>query len=283
MTDGLKTFTAADGLSLAYRDEGAGDPLLCLAGLTRNHRDFDEFAVLMRNRYRVIRLDSRGRGASDRDPTYANYNPLTEAGDALALLDHLGIERATIIGSSRGGMLAIMIAATAPHRLRGVVLNDVGPQLKPEGLAVIGSYLGVVPKAKTIDEAAAGMEAAFGADFPGAGRDFWRGWAERGLNVTSDGLELNYDPKLRDATMEQIAAADPDGPGLWPAFMALGPIPTLLLRGENSNLLGADGEAAMLEKKPDMLTQVVKDRGHIPRLDEPEAISAINAILERLL
>ena len=282
MTEDPRRFSTSDGLSLAYRDEGAGAPLLCLAGLTRNHRDFDEFTALMRDRYRVIRMDNRGRGASDHDPTYANYNPLTEAGDALALLDHLEIERVTIIGSSRGGMLAMMIAATAPQRLRGVVLNDVGPQLKPEGLAVIGTYLGVAPKAKTIDEAAASMETAFGADFPGVGRDFWRGWAERGLKVAADGLELNYDPKLRDATMEQIAAADPSGPGLWPAFMALGPIPTLLLRGENSNLLGADGEAAMLSRKPDMLTQVVKDRGHIPRLDEPEAISAINDFLESL-
>lgn len=282
MTDGLHRFTTKDGLSLAYRDEGERETLLCLAGLTRNHRDFDEFTALMADRYRVVRLDSRGRGASDWDPNYTNYNPLIEAGDAVALMDHLGIEAATIVGSSRGGMLAMMIAATAPQRLRGVILNDVGPQLKPEGLATIAGYLGVAPKAKTIEEAAKGMEQAFGADFPGAGLDFWRGWAERGLNVTDDGLALNYDAKLRDATMEQIAAADPEGPGLWPFFAALGPIPTLLLRGENSNLLGEDGEQAMLAKKPDMLTAVVADRGHIPRLDEPDAQAAINAFLEDL-
>ena len=281
MPDGLNHFTTSDGLSLAYRDEGEGEVLLCLAGLTRNHRDFDEFAVAMPG-YRIVRMDSRGRGASDRDPTYANYNPLTEAGDAIALMDHLEIEQAIIVGSSRGGILAMLIAATAPHRLRAVILNDVGPELKPEGLAVIGTYLGVAPKSKTIDEAAGAMEAAFGGDFPGAGIAFWRGWAERGLNETADGLELNYDPKLRDATMEQIAAADPNGPGLWPAFAALGPIPTLVLRGENSNLLGPEGVDAMKAKKPDLVTAVVKDRGHIPRLDEPDALAAMNVFLERL-
>ena len=281
MSENLSRFTTTDGLSLAYRDQGEGDVLLCLAGLTRNHRDFDEFAAAMPG-YRIVRMDSRGRGASDYDPTYANYNPLTEAGDAITLLDHLGIERATVVGSSRGGMLAMLIAATVPQRLKAVILNDVGPELKPEGLAVIGTYLGVAPKSRTIDEAAAVMEAAFGADFPGAGIGFWRGWAERGLNETADGLELNYDAKLRDATMEQIAAADPNGPGLWPAFAALGPIPTLVLRGENSNLLGPEGVDAMKARKPDLVTAVVKDRGHIPRLDEPDALAAMNDFLENL-
>lgn len=278
----MQTFKTKDGLSLTYLDEGAGEPLLCLAGLTRDGRDFDHFAEALPGGRRIVRLDSRGRGASDRDPNFHNYNVMVEAGDALALLDHLGIEKATIIGSSRGGVLAMVIAATAPQRLSGVVLNDVGPVLDQAGLVKIMSYLGLPPKAKTLAEAADGLEAAFGAAFPNTGRAFWESWAERSFVVREDGLDLPYDPKLRDATLAQIEAADPNGPGLWPLFAALGPVPTLALRAENSDLLTDETLAEMKAKKPDLMTVVVKDRGHIPRLDEPDAIASIQEFLESL-
>ncbi|MEM7547492.1 MAG: alpha/beta hydrolase [Pseudomonadota bacterium] len=277
----MTTFQTKDGLTLTYMDEGSGPgvPLLCLAGLTRNSRDFDFLAEAIGPDRRMIRLDSRGRGASDHDPNFANYNVMVEAGDALALLDHLGIDRVVIIGSSRGGILGMVIAATAPNRLVGVVLNDVGPEIDPKGITKIMSYLGLPPQAKSLEEAAENMAAAFGHDCPGVDQQFWLDWVTRGNAVTADGLALNYDPKIRDATLAQAAEIDPDGPGLWPLFAALGPVKALVLRAENSDLLTAETVAKMVEAKPDLATAVVANRGHIPRLDEPDAIGPIRDFL----
>lgn len=279
----MRRFAAPHGLSLAYADEGAGaPPLLCLAGLTRSSRDFDHFAAALpafAGPRRIVRLDARGRGASDHDPDWTRYNVMVEAGDALALLDHLGIDRAVIVGSSRGGLLAAVIAATAPQRLAGVVLNDVGPVIEPEGIGKIMSWLGRPPSAKTMAEAAAGLEAAFGARFPGVGPAFWRDWAERSFTEAPGGLALAYDPKLRDATLAQAAAAPEGGHDLWPLFDALKPVPTLLLRGANSDLLSAATAAEMRVRKPDLTVVEIPDRGHIPRLDEPAALRAVAAFL----
>lgn len=279
-------FTTKDGLKLSYSDkgDGPGAPLLCLAGLTRNGSDFDFFADAMRAAgvtRRIIRLDARGRGASDFDPNFSNYNIMIETGDAVALLDHLGVGKAIIIGSSRGGFQAMVMAATAPHRLAGAVLNDVGPELDPRGLTKIMSYLGLPPQAKTLADAAAALKAGFGADFD-VPDSHWQQMAERSYRVTDDGLSLTYDPKLRDAVIEQAAALDPDGPGLWPLFEAMKAIPTIVLRAENSDLLSAEIVAKMQGVKPDLRETVVMGRGHIPRLDEPEAVTAMVSFLEGL-
>ncbi|MFV0476174.1 MAG: alpha/beta fold hydrolase [Pikeienuella sp.] len=282
----MRHFTSADGLRLAYRDDpgGRGAPLLCLAGLTRSGRDFDHFAAAMNGRRRLIRLDCRGRGGSDHDPDFTRYNPMAEAGDAISLLDHLGVESAVVVGSSRGGLLAAVIAATRPERLAGVVLNDVGPVLDPEGIGKIMGYLGVAPRAKTMAEAAEGLKAIHAESFRNVDADFWADWAERSYVETEGGLALAYDPKLRDATLAQAAAAaeHEGGADLWPLFAALDLIPTLALRGENSNLLSAATLAEMATRKRDLVTATIPDRGHIPRLDEPAALAAINAFLDRL-
>lgn len=288
----MNTFTTKDGLALAYMDDDAGGaaggstgaPLLCLAGLTRNSSDFDFFVAAMRDAgvgRRIIRIDARGRGGSDHDPNFSNYNIMQEAADAVALLDHLGVDKAVIIGSSRGGFQAMVLAASAPARLVGVVLNDVGPELDPRGLTKIMGYLGLPPAAKTMAEAAAGLKAGFGADFD-VDDVFWDEMAERSYHITDTGLALTYDPKLRDAVIEQAAAIDPDGPGLWPLFEALKPVPAIVLRGANSDLLSADISARMKTAKPDLAEVVVAGRGHIPRLDEPEVVTAIVSFLEQI-
>ena len=179
----MNRFTTEDGLSLAYLDEGAGLPLLCLPGLTRNAADFDELAAALAGRHRLIRLTLRGRGASDRDPDFRNYNVLVEARDVVGLLDHLGLERVVVVGTSRGGLIAMMLAATAKPRLAGVLLNDIGPELAPEGLANIMSYLGIAPRAKSFPEAAARAPGADGRAVPGArGREV--GEPRRGAGST---------------------------------------------------------------------------------------------------
>ena len=269
-------FLTADGLTLVYDDQpGEGTPLLCLAGLTRSALDFEHFAAEMAGR-RVIRLDARGRGRSDHSENWRSYDIVTEASDAVALMDHLGLDRAVIVGSSRGGYQAMVIAATARERIAGVVLNDVGPELSPKGLAKIMDYLGLPPKARTYVEAAETFRAEGDFDAP---FEWFLDWARRTYRGEDGALELSYDARLRDAIIEQAAALDPDGPGLWPLFDALSGLPLLLLRAENSNLLSAEAAQRMADRRADMAVAVISGRGHIPRLDQPECLKAIKEFL----
>ncbi|MBP7243441.1 alpha/beta fold hydrolase, partial [Amaricoccus sp.] len=195
----MNRFVTPDGLGLAWEEEGAGLPLLCLPGLTRNGSDFDELAAALGGRRRLIRLTLRGRGASDRDPDWTRYAVPVEAADVIAFLDHLGLDRVTIVGTSRGAIIAMVLAAMAKERLAGVLLNDIGPDLDPEGLAAIMSYLGIAPRAKTLKEGADALARRMGERFPGLAREKWLSLARRWFDETPDGLALNYDPRIRDA------------------------------------------------------------------------------------
>ncbi|HEU0222626.1 MAG TPA: alpha/beta hydrolase [Paracoccaceae bacterium] len=273
----MRRFTTSDGLSLAYRDEGAGFPVLCLAGLTRNGVDFDPVLAAFGAEARTIRLDSRGRGASDRDPDFRNYTPAIEARDALELLDHLGLAQVAVIGTSRGGILAMLMALAAKERLLGIVLNDVGPVIEPAGIEAILTYVGLRPPEATLDALAARLAAQNATDFPGVGPARWRHWAAGVYAETPDGLELRYDPKIRDAILAQIEAGPP--PDLWPVFDAFEGIPLALLRGANSRLLSAAAAAEMRARRPDMICAEIPGRGHAPFLDEPESLAAIGSLL----
>ncbi len=275
----MNRFTTSDGLSLAWEEEGAGVPILCLPGLTRNAADFDDLATALGGRHRLIRLTLRGRGASDRDPDFRNYAVGVEARDVVEFLDHLGLPRVVIVGTSRGGLIAMVLAATAKDRLAGVLLNDIGPELAPEGLANIMGYLGVAPRVKTYPEAAAALRARMGERFPGLSDARWRVLAERWFDQGPDGLVLNYDPKIRDALE---ATADQPPADLWPLFDALAGVPVAVVRGANSDLLTADTVARMQARRPDLIVAEVPDRGHVPFLDEPEAQAAFAALLARV-
>jgi len=270
-------FVTPDGLRLAYDDQGSGPPVLCLAGLTRNKADFDPILPFA-DRCRLIRLDSRGRGASDHDPDWRNYTVLREALDALALLDHLGLDRVAIIGTSRGGLIAMALALHHRHRLTGVLLNDIGPVIEPGGLAVIKDYIGVRPPYAHYDEAATGLQRFYAASFPNVALPVWRTFAERLYRQEHDGLALRYDPALRDAVLGSVTpAAD-----LWPLFDALAGLPVAVLHGENSDLLSAQTVARMTARHPGLIAATVKDRGHVPFLDEPESIAALTTFLSAL-
>jgi len=275
-------FTASDGLRLAYRDEGRrdGPVLLCLAGLTRNLEDFEFVARDFADAARIVRLDTRGRGGSDRDPDYTNYNLHREGQDALDLLDHLGLHRAAILGTSRGGLIAMLLATTHRDRLAGVCLNDIGPVIAPEGLATIMGYLGITPEFADHEAAADGLITANAARFPGVPRARWRRHAERIWTETGTGLALRYDPRLRDALLEQSAGGE--SPDLWPWFDALAGLPLALIRGATSDLLSAETAAEMARRRPDMIAAEVPRRGHVPFLDEPEAQRAIARFLAAL-
>ena len=162
----MRYITAADGLRLAYDDTGNGRPLLCLPGLTRNMEDFDPVVAEFAGRARILRMDFRGRGASDHgDP--ATYTIPQEAADVVALLDHLGLDKTAILGTSRGGLVAMWLAGVAKDRLSGVILNDVGPVVSPEGLANIMDYIGHPPPYRTLDEAAEGLARVYEGKFTG--------------------------------------------------------------------------------------------------------------------
>ena len=275
-----REFAAPDGRRLVFQDTHTEGPaVLCLPGLTRNSRDFAGLAGHLGDRYRVLRLDPRGRGMSDwaEDPL-AEYTLAVEAGDAVALLDHLGLDRAAIVGTSRGGLLGMSIAATTPERVSALVLNDIGPVIEAEGLEYIMTYLGIEPGFARFDEAARAMEANLGAAFPDLTREQWLGFA-RTIYRDEDGRpRLSYDPRLRDA----VEATMGEGPvALWDLFDALEGVALLAIRGENSNILSADTLDEMARRRPDMACVTVANRGHPPFLDEPDARDAIDAFLER--
>ena len=270
-------FQTDDGLNLHYTDTGSGLPILCLAGLTRDGRDFDFVAPHLAG-YRLICLDSRGRGASDYAPDHSTYTVPAEAQDALALLDHLNLPSAAILGTSRGGLLAMFLAATARDRLLGACLVDVGPVLETKALENIAGLIGLPPTLPSYDA----MEAVWPMVKPGfanvpPGR--YRAEIERLFDVVPGGLALRYDAKLRDAVAEVMAAPKVD---LWPMFMALDGLPTAVIHAKNSDLLTAQTVADMKRRMPALITTTVPDRAHIPYLDEPAALDAIHTWLKEI-
>ncbi|MEZ5751369.1 MAG: alpha/beta hydrolase [Paracoccaceae bacterium] len=272
----MPRFSTSDGASLFYTDEGNGIPLLCLAGLTRNGRDFDYLAPHLPP-LRMIRLDYRGRGQSDWTGA-ESYTILQEGADVLALLDQLGLESAAILGTSRGGLIGMYLSLVAPERVRGLILNDVGPVIDPMGLERIAGYIGRRPGVRTHAAAAVALQHAMtGFDVP-ASR--WMEEARRHYIETDQGLDINYDPALRSAFEAAMKAPPVD---LWPMFDACVARPLALIRGANSDLLTQVTADEMAERAPAMLYAEVPDRGHVPFLDEPEAVSVIHQFLGLLI
>ncbi len=277
-------FTTADGLRLEYLDEGgsAGPPILCLAGLTRNKSDFDYMVRDLERPNRIIRLDCRGRGGSDHDSDWSNYNVVTETEDALALLDHLNIPGAVVIGTSRGGVLGMLMQQLRPGLVRALVLSDVGPDVDFEGLRRILSYIGMTPPYRTMDDAAEDFAAKLKDIFVGRDHRYFLDIVERSYAEGPDGLTLNYDAKLRDATAAQMKVVKDDGHGLWPVFALFQDIPVLALKAENSDILSQETLDKMIAAKPDLRHAIIPDVGHIPRLNEPAALAAIRDLLDSL-
>ena len=269
-----QTFTARDGARLAYADEGEGLPLLCLSGLTRTMGDFDYLRPHLPP-LRLIRMDYRGRGASQWTGA-ATYTVPQEAQDALALLDHLGIDRAALLGTSRGGLIGMLLAALAKPRLIGLCLNDIGPEIHRPGLTRIFDYVGRNPAPKTHEA----LAAALPRNMPGFANipaDRWLAEARLHYTQTEAGLKITYDPALRDAF---LAAFDGPPADLWPLFDACAGLPLALIRGANSDLLTRDTSDEMRRRRPDMIFAEVPDRAHIPFLDEPESLTTLRAFLK---
>jgi pimeloyl-ACP methyl ester carboxylesterase len=276
-------FKSADGLRLFYRDypaEAEGrTPVLCLPGLTRNSRDFESIALRIMRSRRVLCADLRGRGFSQHDPNWKNYHPGNYFGDISMLLTDASVPKVIILGTSLGGILAMLIAATTPQVLAGVILNDVGPEVAAEGLKRISTYVGKSAPVGSWDEAAAQARSTYGLAWPDATDADWLGFARRSYTEVDGVPRLAMDPMIGEAVRAAPAGAAPD---LWPVFGALKPIPTLALRGAISDVLSEGTFDRMAREKPDLVRVTVAQRGHPPMLDEPDSVAAIESFLARL-
>lgn len=271
----MRSFQADDGARIAYQDEGEGLPVLALSGLTRNGRDFDYVAPHLPG-IRLIRMDYRGRGGSDFTGA-ASYTVPREGADALQLLDHLGLAQAAVLGTSRGGLIGMYLAAVARDRLLGLALNDVGPVLEKAGLQRIFDYLGRNPAARSLEELAEKLPGAL-PGFANVPPERWRAEVAHQYLERDGRVVITYDPALREPFVAAFTGAEI--PTAWPLFDACAGLPLCLVRGANSDLLGADAAAEMRARRPDMIFAEVADRAHIPFLDEPEAVAALRAWLD---
>ncbi len=278
-------WTSRDGLNLHYRDyAGPADrpPILCLHGLTRNSRDFENIADRLAGDWRVITVDFRGRGKSDYDPEPSRYMPPTYAADVLQLLDELGIDKAVFIGTSLGGIVTMIVAGFAPQRIAGAVLNDVGPELDKAGLDRIRGYVGQAGQFASWDEAASAFARLHSDRHPSYGPDEWRRYAMRVARETERGIELDYDLAIAQpfSAMDDNAASGADA---WPLYHGLSGRPVLILRGGKSDLFPVEVAERMREALPGAELVTVPNVGHAPDFDEPESIAAVDRLLRRVL
>ena len=280
-TDGY--WTSRDGLKLHYRDyAGPADrpPVLCLPGLTRNARDFEDVAARLAGEWRVICVELRGRGDSAYAKDSATYNPLQYLEDLGELFEQAGLERVVALGTSLGGLLTMMIAATAPQRLAGALLNDIGPEVNPEGIERIRGYVGQARNFPTWMHAARALAESQGPAFPDFAVADWLAMAKRCMVVGSNGrIHFDYDMKIAEPFATADGASNAD---LWPAFGALAGRPVTLLRGALSDVLLPATFARMGQELAGADSVLVGGVGHAPLLTEPEAAAAIDRLLARV-
>ena len=269
-----------DGLRLYARvyegPSAAAATVLCLHGLTRNSRDFEDLAPHLQAHYQVIVPDVRGRGLSARDPNPQNYQPAIYIQDIVGLLDTVGAKRATVIGTSMGGLLGMMMGVGHRARIAGLVLNDMGPEVDPVGLDRIKGYAGRLPPPKNWDDAVAQTRSMFGSAWPNLSAQRWSVLTRRGYREDEKGqLSVDADPMIG----EMLRAAPAATANLWPFWQALRGIPMLVIRGAQSDILSAATFAKMKLENPELMQLEVAQRGHVPLLDEPECIAAIDNFL----
>ena len=255
----------------------AGSPVvLSLHGLMRNSRDFGALAAQLAARYRVIVPDVRGRGFSARDPNFNNYQIPVYLQDVLTLLAGLGAARVSIIGTSMGGLMAMLLAATHPKLVSRIVLNDVGPQVDPAGLERIRGYAGQAAPVRSWPEAIAQLRADYAAAWPNLSDARWDEIARLSYRANAQGVpEVDADPLIREPLKSSAAAA----PDLWPLWRSLARVPILVIRGAHSDILSVTTLARMQRERPGLEVLTVANRGHAPLLDEPGCVAAIERFL----
>ena len=278
--------TATDGLRLHARCYGrpgtTGIPVVCLPGLARTAADFDVLATALSrdgpHPRRVVALDYRGRGLSQYDSNPANYSLPIELADVLAVVTALEALPAVFIGTSRGGILTMLLAAVRPTAIAAAILNDIGPVIEPQGLMRIKSYVGKLPQPRNFEEGAEILRRLFHGQFPKLGQEDWLAGARRIFKEENGRMVTTYDPKLA-TTMEGIDLEQPI-PTLWKEFDALASVPLMVVRGENSDILSKKTVADMTARRSVIQILEVNDQGHAPLLAERETIARIKEFVE---
>ena len=277
-------WNSEDGLRLHYRDyAGPADrpPVLCLPGLTRNARDFGAVAGRLAGDWRVIVIDFRGRGESQHDPEPAHYKPETYAKDVLKLLDQLGIADAVFFGTSLGGVVTMLLAASDSERIAGALINDIGPVVEPAAIDRLRQYVGKGGRWANWAEAGEAAASINRLAFPGYTTDDWEAFARRLCSERADGsIQPDYDMAIGEAFANNSGAPDFDP---WPLLDPLADKPVLIVRGELSDLLSTQTAARMVAMLPTAELVTIPSIGHAPMLDEPEAIAGIERLLVRVL
>ncbi len=274
-------YQSDDDLRLYARDYPSATAdapvILCLPGLTRNSKDFVTLANALQQTHRVICPDQRGRGRSARDTDADRYRPDQYVLDMRTLLDLLHIPEVVVIGTSLGGLMAILMMATLPTRIKAAVLNDIGPEIDPRGVARIAEYVGKTAPANTWEEAATQTAITNGAAFPDFSRNDWNAMA-RDLYIQEGNLPvLDYDPAIAQGLATGTAA-----PNLWPLFDSVGQKPMLVIRGADSDILSLETMAEMSRRLPHLVSLNIAGRGHAPTLSESDAWAAIRQFLDSL-
>jgi pimeloyl-ACP methyl ester carboxylesterase len=274
-------FQSDDGLTLYARDyagPAADAPvILCLHGLTRNSKDFWRLAEHLQTRARVIVPDTRGRGRSARDPNPANYRMDRYAQDMFGLLDHLAIDRVHLIGTSMGGLISMLMLHAAPQRVVSMVINDIGPEIDPAGLARIASYAGKNMSVPDWTVAASQVRAGNAVAFLDYTDADWHAMACDLFVQRGDRVELDYDPAIAQGLTDGTVAPD-----LWPVFASLERRPMLVVRGEVSDILSRATVERMRGEWPNLSVAAIEQRGHTPTLVEPAARRAIDAFYDAI-
>ena len=276
-------YPSSDGLQLYAADYGPTDaPLtvLCMHGLTRNHKDFEPLISKLDLPCRFISVDVRGRGASDRDPNRA-YSPDVYVGDMIALLNQLQIDKVTLIGTSMGGLMAMIMSQALKGRIQGIVLNDVGPAVNPAGLRRIASYTSDVRTFPDWESAAKAIRDSQHTVFPDFTESDWLSFARQTCRETEEGrVEFDYDPAITE-NMDVSGAGWKVNFMMWRLFGRMKTIPLLTIRGEYSDILTPATAKRMCRRHKNCKLVTVANRGHAPMLSEPEAVSAISEFLKR--
>lgn len=280
----VRSWTSRDGLRLCYRDYAGRDdrpPVLCLHGLTRNARDFAGLADRIAGEWRVIVPEMRGRGDSDyaRDPK--TYNPVQYCEDVEGLLTELAITRFIAIGTSMGGLMAMLLSAADPARIVAAVINDIGPVIDPAGLERIREHVGQGRSFETWMHAARALQESQSGIYPDYDISDWLATAKRLMVLGSGGrIVFDYDMKIAEP-FDEPAGTVP-APDMWPLFDTLAGRPLLLTRGETSDILSADIAAQMAARNPDLELVTLPRIGHAPTLDEGVCVAAIDRLLAKV-
>lgn len=279
-------FTTRDGLRLygrRYRAslEAGRRPVLCLAGLTRNSRDFHVMAEALASHPHsprdVYTLDARGRGMSEHDTDWRNYAVPVEMLDAIDFMTRCELSDVAVVGTSRGGLVAMVMAAAQPSTIGAVVLNDIGPVIEMDGLLRIAGYVGRTPLPSSWDHAGKIAQELNARHFPSISDEGWREISRQWFNEKNGRPVASYDPKVS----RSLSVLDGPMPALWAQFGALRRIPAMVIRGANSDLLSEKTVSQMAERHPNLVSHVVPDEGHAPLLQDAPTLEAIGAFLAR--